>query len=279
MKRKMRISAMIVTVTLLLLVACGNSRDVEQLNDGSYGVFLGIDEDNLKESEEKIAGYHTIVIDAQEFGEEQISDWKEEGHTVLSYLDVGSIETYRSYYSRFENIALDAYENWPDEYWIDVSDDSWQEYVIGLGQSLKEKGVDGFFIDNTDVYYHYPSQETYEGLIHILSGLRQYSDRVIINGGDVFVTKLIQEGKTDLISGVNQETVFSQIVNYEKDVFGRQDDENRSYYQDYLSRCAQAELDVYLLEYTTDYSVGQSAKEYCDKNGYTLYVSKKVNLE
>ena len=67
--------------------------------------------------------------------------------------------------------------------------------MIEVGKSLTDKGVDGLFIDNTDVYYQYHRNSIYSGLENIISGLRKYTSRIIINGGDVFVKKLMDRGK------------------------------------------------------------------------------------
>lgn len=254
-------------------------KNVSELNNGNYGVFLGVNKGNLKASKKKIDKYKIIVIDAQEFSKEQISNWKSEGHIVYSYLNVGSIETYRSYYKEYKHLALKSYDNWPDEYWIDVSDASWQSKIIDIGKSLTKKGVDGFFIDNTDVYYQYHKTSIYKGLENILLGLEEYTSNIIINGGDTFVEELIDNGKTDLISGVNQESVFSKIVDYEQNRFKAQSKETTKYYQSYLKQCKNAGLDVYIIEYTKDYDIGKKAKRYCDQNNYEIYITDSIDLD
>jgi len=37
-------------------------------------------------------------------------------------------------------------------------------FIGQLSQELYEKGVDGFFIDNCDVYYYAPRESIFEGL-------------------------------------------------------------------------------------------------------------------
>ena len=57
-----------------------------------------------------------VVIEPTEFSKEQIQTLKNKGKTVYGYLNIGSIETYRPYYIEFNDITLDEYENWKDEY-------------------------------------------------------------------------------------------------------------------------------------------------------------------
>ena len=47
-------------------------------------------------------------------------------------------------------------------------------------------GVDGFFCDNSDVYYKYKKEGIYSGLVQILHGLRATGKDVVLNGGDTF---------------------------------------------------------------------------------------------
>ena len=51
---------------------------------------------------------------------------------------------------------------------MDVANPDWQKFIGQLSQELYEKGVDGFFIDNCDVYYYAPRESIFEGLTAIL---------------------------------------------------------------------------------------------------------------
>ena len=285
MKQRKMISVMLVFCMLILLLSdsifagSASHTSVSGLNDKKFGVFIGLDQEELKETGGKIDKYKTIVIDGQSFSKSQIRKWKSDGHIVYSYLNIGSISTSRSYYKDFKNIKLKAYNHWPGEYWMDVSKKAWQKKMIEVEKSLTDKGVDGLFIDNTDVYYQYHKNSIYSGLENIISGLRKYTSRIIINGGDVFVKKLMDRGKIKLIYGVNQESVFSRIVDYEKNIFKKQTKYNRTYYQKYLKRCKKAGLKVYVIEYTKDYALAKSIKSYCKKAGYRYYMTSNINLE
>ena len=74
---------------------------------------------------------------------------------------------------------------------MDVSDPGWGVFVVDeLAKSLAEKGVDGFFLDNFDVYALYPGEITAQGLTRILTGLKAYDLPILINGGDEYTAKL-----------------------------------------------------------------------------------------
>lgn len=102
----------------------------------SYGVFPGLE----RKDKNRLKGYKTVVIDAEYFTSADIARMHKSGQKVYSYLNVGSLETYRSYYKKFKSITIGRYENWPDEYWIDVSKASWQKYVVNtLAKKLVQK--------------------------------------------------------------------------------------------------------------------------------------------
>ena len=58
-----------------------------------------------------------------------------------------------------------------------------------LSKKLLKKGVDGFFIDNCDVYDYAKTKKNFKGLAKILKNIKRLGKDVMINGGDVFVTK------------------------------------------------------------------------------------------
>ena len=90
---------------------------------------------------------------------------------MYGYLNIGAVEEYREYYGRFERLTLGVYEDWPDERGVDVSDAEWQTF---LAQELAPRyavlGLDGFFLDNADVYYQFETDEIFDGICTILHG-------------------------------------------------------------------------------------------------------------
>ena len=175
--------------------------------NGNYGVFLGINGNE----EDKLQGYNIVVIDPAMFQPSQVEKLHASGKTVYGYINIGAIEKHRPYYSHFQSVMLGIYETWPDERWVDVSSAVWQRFIVNeLGKKYADMGLDGFFLDNADVYYHYQTNEIFQGLVTILTGLRYYNIPLIINGGDLFVKKCINQN-TVLIDGINQESVFTTI--------------------------------------------------------------------
>ena len=193
---------------------------------------------------------------------------------TLPYLADGAGE-----YSEY---TLDVYENWEDERWVDVTAPEWQWFVVHeLAEDIRKKGFDGVFVDNLDVYYHYPSEEAFKAITGMLIAFKDLGFYVSINGGDVFVTEYLERfGSADWVfDAVNQETVFSKIIWDEKDKFDEQDSAEREYFQEYLEMVHEKGIDVYLLEYTKDKRLTRKIRKYCKEKGYRYYVSGTLNLD
>ena len=244
-------------------------------DNGRYGVFIGADEDL-----DQFESFHTVVIDAQYFDADEIVSFKNNGHKVYSYINIGSLERFRDYYDEYKDLAIGKYENWDDEIWVDVSEKRWQDFVqLDLAPSLVSKGIDGFFVDNCDVYYQYPTDEILDGTAHIMLGLKDFGLEVMINGGDAFLDAYCDGygSWNDIITGINQETVFSSIC-WDDGSFGRASDEDREYFCEYLDRYADLGADIYLLEYTSDDELIKEIDEYCRDKGYQYYISESIEL-
>ena len=246
------------------------------LEKNDYGVFLNADASSL----ERFKKYDLIVIDAQYFTKKDIESLHQNGTKVYTYLNIGSVENFREYYKTYEKFTIGKYEHWDEEKWVDVSVPAWQKFIEQLSKKLFEKGVDGFFIDNCDVYYYAPRKSIFEGLTAILQNIMTLKKAVIINGGYTYVTKYRERyGAVDhIMTGVNQESVWSGI-DFDKGTFNEQTRETREYYSKYLEACKADGMEVYLLEYTTDEKLIQKIKKYCKEKNFHFYISNSLELQ
>ena len=260
----------------LFTTACNTSEESLSQKEKDYGVFLSIDASEM----EKLNGYQTVVIDAQYFSKQDIQTLHENGSTVYTYLNVGSIENFRNYYSTYESLTLGDYENWEEEKWIDVSDITWQTFITDLSDTLLEKNVDGFFIDNCDVYYYQQTEKIFLGLSEILRGIKASGKEIIINGGNTYITRYRQTyvSAKDIMSAVNQEEVFS-CYDFDTSTCGTNTDEEKAYFCDYIEACSTDGMDVYLLEYTTDHNLIAQIDTYCKEKGFYYYISDSIELD
>ena len=267
---------LIILIFIIALAGCKRKEDIGESNETDYGVFLGADPSDIS----FMLKYDEIVIDAQYYSKDEISYMKSQGKRVLSYINVGAIEDFRDYYNDYLNITLGDYENWEEERWVDVSSSSWQAFILDtLAPSILNKGVDGLFVDNCDVYYEYQTNEIFSGLEVILKSLTK-STYVSINGGDTFVYKYYEEygNITDIMNAVNQETVFSKINWNKKNSFGSASKDDREYFKEDVEFVHDNGCDVYLLEYTKSASLIEKIDSYCKEKGFKYYASKTLEL-
>ena len=274
--RKTKLFIKIICVLILILSTALLSACSDDSSDGAekYVVLIGEDSEII----EKLSDIDLLVIDAEYFSQNDIARLRENGiHEIYSYINIGSIESFRSYDTDFEKYTLGAYENWPEEKWIDVSVPEWQACTASRVDALIQKGVDGFFVDNTDVYYNYPQESIYDGILTILDYINHTGRKIMINGGDCFVKKYLTTEKNVLIDGVNQENVFT-AYDFSKDVYTKNDQSTREYYTEYLDLAMSHGCTAYTLEYATDPTIRRQAATYAGKHGYICYISDNIGL-
>ena len=240
-----------------------------------YKVLIGMDHEKVMQLKE----IKTLVIDAEFFSQEDIAQLHKNGNVhIFSYLNIGSIETFRDDYAAFADIALGHYENWDEEQWVNVADKRWQKRIKHKAQLLSQKGIDGFFLDNADVYYHYHTPEIYQGLITLLHEIHTENKPIIINGGDTFITEAMQQDSIKgIVNGVNQESVFTEI-HFKNNTFGAKPVEDRAYFMEYLAQCKTYGLTVYVLEYGATKKLTKEIKAYCERNGFMHKVITAITL-
>ena len=265
-------------IILIVLTCCTGLAGAEEAPTFKYpyGVFLSICE-NI----EQFADYEIVVIDAQYYPKEELDAFRSKGHKVFSYINIGSLEDFRDYYDEYKDLSLGAYEHWEEEVWVDVSQKRWQDFMLNdIAAGLLEKDIDGFFVDNCDVYYVHPKEEILEGLTVIMKGLKATGKKVIINSGDTFLDAYCEQGGKwdDVISGINQESVFSTIL-WDEGTFGTAEPEDHEYFVSYIDRYGSQGAEIYLLEYTTDEELVKEIKAFCEERGYTYYVADSIELD
>ena len=116
------------------------------------------------------ATFRLINIDADpdsgNFTPAQIRRLKAGGrNTVLTYLNIGSCERSRRYWSRApaglvpcggnRAAQLGTYRTFPDEVWMNPANPDYQRLILEhVAPRLAATGVDGFFLDNLEIVEH-----------------------------------------------------------------------------------------------------------------------------
>ncbi len=104
--------------------------------------------------------------DQESFSPAQIQQLRAGGRNrVISYLNLGSCEEYRSYFrqapaglvscSGNRAAQLGLYDGYPDEVWMNPADSDYQRLIVEhVAPRLAQQGVDGFFLDNLEIVEH-----------------------------------------------------------------------------------------------------------------------------
>ena len=141
----------LVLISAVIYITACKVKKPEKLTDvrHPYGVFIGAEKEKLL----SLNNYDVLVIDAELLTAENIDVIHQNGdNEIYSYLNIGSVEDFRSYYEEFLPFTIGEYEDWDNEKWIDVSSEKWQTHIVEAADELVDKGVSGQFVDNTDVY-------------------------------------------------------------------------------------------------------------------------------
>lgn len=169
---------------------------------------------------------------AGNFTPTQVAQIRAGGARVISYLDVGSCEKFRSYWTSapagFVPCAQNtkawrgSYAGYPDEVWMNLADPDWQDLIVNYAAPLLvEMGADGFYLDNLEMVEHGTQTQNgpcdaacSQGGLDLVRRLREkYPDKIIImQNATSDVTRLGQTGGVpyaSLLDGISHEEVFA----------------------------------------------------------------------
>lgn len=210
------------------------------------------------------------------------------GVQIYAYLNAGSLEQERSYYSRFSSIRLAEYDGWPGEYWVDVTDQAWKDHLIEEAQKLKAAGASGLYFDNLDILYMVEtgfreektamlrtapsSGKVYQALSEVVLTIENTVGLTVMpNGGDTFVRRFAT-AYPGVIKTVNQEGVVYDN-NKQQSAF------ERGYLTEYLDWCKNRGIYIRGIEYINTTAGAEAAKAYYAEHGWdALYISPQRNL-
>lgn len=206
---------------------------------GPWMTFYGQAKDlgNLQDLADR---YRVFNVDADptlgNFTKDQIETLKKGGENrVMSYLNLGAAENFRSYWKEApdglvpagqnQEAQLGKYDGYSDEEkWMDPANADWRALVLDhMVPKLVAQGVDGFYLDNLEVLSHGPEAKhrplTPEGVQAGLDLVAEIRDRypnllIVLQNGAGPTTR---EGRTsdgrpfaELLDGVAHESLFTQ---------------------------------------------------------------------
>ena len=240
-----------------------------------YKVSIGT---KIKDIEE---GSGILVLESDDYSPEEIQAIRKKGYKVLGYLSVGTLEEYRPWFKEFSKYKFEKLDDWPDEYYVDVRKSKWQKFLAKRAKEIREKGFDGWWCDNIDVYSEHKSKAMFTAIASVFIKLKGIKGYVMINGGSEWVDDAIDRGGNlkKYINGYTQEEVFSRVISYSgKGKFGSQVPEDSVFYRGLIRKAIKRGVGCFCLEYTTRQATKKKIKEWCKKNQANYYISEDVNL-
>ena len=228
-----------------------------------------------------VSGSGILANEPDDYTNKDIKALKKCGYKVLAYLSIGTLEKERSWYSKYKNYRLQRLDDWPNEWYMDMTQTAWREFLVSRTKSLKKRGFDGVWCDNLDVYEYNKSTKMFAACKAVLKQIKAVGGYVMVNGGSEWLDDALDKGLNikNYIDGYTQEEVFSRITDYSgKGKFGKQKQGDSLYYQSMIKRVIKSGADGFLLEYTRDTKLKDQIKAWCKKNGASYYISSDVNL-
>ena len=104
----------LVLISAVIYFTACTVKTTEKLTDvrHPYGVFIGAEKEKLL----SLNNYDVLVIDAELLTAENIDVIHQNGNNeIYSYLNIGSVEDFRSYYEEFLPFTIGEYEDWDME--------------------------------------------------------------------------------------------------------------------------------------------------------------------
>lgn len=140
-----------------------------------------------------------IDVDDANLSGTEVSELKEDGTVVLSYLSIGEAEDYRGYWKEGWRVGepsfIDA-ENpeWKGNFKVRYWDEGWQAIILGRVREIAGKGYDGVYLDIIDAYWYYESRgrETAAGeMVELVQRIR--SEGTALDQGFLVVPQNVPE--------------------------------------------------------------------------------------
>jgi uncharacterized protein (TIGR01370 family) len=124
---------------------------------------------------DRLGDFDLVVVDGQEAKPAQLDALRARGVTTLAYLSVGTIEKWRPWYRKLKRFRLNAWQDWRDEWFADVSKPKLRRFwTRRVAPKTLAKGFDGLFLDNVDMVdtrNHRHQRKGMRKLVRKLAGL------------------------------------------------------------------------------------------------------------
>ena len=231
---------------------------------------------------EAFRDYRLVVLDS--IHHPPIRPLLEQRKTVIGYISLGEVESYREYYKDVEKqgILFEKNPNWPDSRFVDVRDLRWTKRVVEeLVPRLLQKGFQGIFIDTLDNPPELERRDPkrYKGMTeaaaNLVKAIRRNYPQIYIMLNRAYDILPAVDGQIDAVLG---ESVFTEI-DFQNKSYKLADPKLYRQQVEWLqaAKGRQPKLKIFTLDYWPPEDTAGVARIYAEqrKNGFIPYVSVK----
>lgn len=152
---------------------------------------------------DELAKFDMVVLDPANYNASDIARLKSMGCIPIGYLNIGEVETYRSYFSMVDtSMMLSPDPNWKDRYYVNLCDPLWTKVVTQERlPELLRMGFCGVFVDFAGLLQEYPEMDScaaalvrnirrsigtsdiiVDGGLPIINRIGNYTDAIAVEG-------------------------------------------------------------------------------------------------
>jgi len=235
-----------------------------------------------------VIDYSADGSDETKFTPEQISQIKNSGKKVISYISIGEAEDYRFYWQ--DEWLTNPPEwlgaenpDWEGNYKVRFWYPEWQNIIFSYIDTIHSQGFDGIYLDIIDAYYYWSEENPEEPLaaskmIQFVLNIRNHisgDDFFIIPQNGEFIIEDVSDNSKKMeyfnaIDGIGVEDVFFPGDVDENNPFNP-DTERLEVLQEFLNNGK----NVFSIEYLTESSLVQQYLTEVEKYNFVFYYTTR----
>ena len=81
-------------------------------------------------------GSGILAIEPDDYSREEVRALKKCGYKLLAYLSIGTLEKERSWFDKYKHLRFQRLEDWPNEWYVDISNPAWQKFLVSRAKKL-----------------------------------------------------------------------------------------------------------------------------------------------
>jgi len=224
-----------------------------------------------KVNPELVKGYTLVIIESEHYSSSEIAVFNKNNKKVVAYLSLSEVNKYASFYKDIAPYILEENNIW-NSYLIDIQNKKAQQVLITVINRMKQKGVQGLFLDNLDNVSKWGKLHKQKGaFLNFLENIRKNNKNLfLVQNAGLFITK---ELKT-ITDAIVVESVVSSYDFNTKTYKLRDSKTKKEFIKNIkLSREIVAKP-IYVIEYAETLEMKNSITREIKKLGFSSFVGQ-----